>query len=128
MELSKNVRGIQHIGIPTNDLKQTVAFFESLGFSIALRTRTPREEVAFLRMGSVTIEAYENGKAVGVPGAIEHVALDVADIEDAYRTVRSLGYQELEDGIQFLPFWENGVRYFTILGPDGEKVEFSQML
>ena len=70
----------------------------------------------------------ENGKAAGVPGAIEHIALDVNDIEAAYAEIRSRGFEELEDGIQFLPFWERGVRYFTIMGPEGEKVEFNQKL
>ncbi len=28
----------------------------------------------------------------------------------------------------FLPFWENGVKFFTIEGPNKEKVEFSQYL
>ena len=38
------------------------------------------------------------------------------------------GYTMLDKEVQFLPFWEKGVRFFTILGPNGEKVEFSQML
>ena len=128
MDIQSFVTGIQHIGIPTNDLHATTAFFERLGFRTVLRTRTAKEEVAFLQLRNIVIEAYENGKAAGVPGAIEHIALDVNDIEAAYAEIRSLGFEELEDGIQFLPFWERGVRYFTIMGPEGEKVEFNQKL
>ena len=32
------------------------------------------------------------------------------------------------DEVHFLPFWENGVKFFTIEGPNKEKVEFSQYL
>ena len=32
------------------------------------------------------------------------------------------------DTVHFLPFWENGVKFFTIEGPNKEKVEFSQYL
>ena len=128
MDIQSFVTGIQHIGIPTNDLHATTAFFEQLGFRAVLRTRTAKEEVAFLQLRNIVIEAYENGKAAGVPGAIEHIALDVNDIEAAYAEIRSRGFEELEDGIQFLPFWERGVRYFTIMGPEGEKVEFNQKL
>ena len=32
------------------------------------------------------------------------------------------------DIVHFLPFWENGVKFFTIEGPNKEKVEFSQYL
>ena len=128
MDIQSFVTGIQHIGIPTNDLHATTAFFEQLGFRTVLRIRTAKEEVAFLQLQNIVIEAYENGKAAGVPGAIEHIALDVNDIEAAYAEIRSRGFEELEDGIQFLPFWERGVRYFTIMGPEGEKVEFNQKL
>ena len=34
----------------------------------------------------------------------------------------------IKDTIHFLPFWENGVKFFTIEGPNKEKVEFSQYL
>lgn len=34
----------------------------------------------------------------------------------------------LDAEIQFLPFWENGVRFFTIVGSNKEKIEFSQYL
>lgn len=32
------------------------------------------------------------------------------------------------DIVHFLPFWENGVKFFTIEGQNKEKVEFSQYL
>lgn len=32
------------------------------------------------------------------------------------------------DVVHFLLFWENGVKFFTIEGPNKEKVEFSQYL
>ena len=32
------------------------------------------------------------------------------------------------DVVHFLPFWENGVKFFTIEGPNKEKIEFSQYL
>ena len=32
------------------------------------------------------------------------------------------------DIVHFLPFWENGVKFFTIERPNKEKVEFSQYL
>ena len=32
------ITGLQHIGLPTNDMKATVAFYEKLGFTVAYRT------------------------------------------------------------------------------------------
>ncbi|MDD4797654.1 MAG: VOC family protein, partial [Eubacteriales bacterium] len=30
--------------------------------------------------------------------------------------------------IKGLPFWNNGVKFFTIMGPNAEKIEFCQIL
>ena len=32
MELREQLNGIQHVGIPTNDIETTIAFYEKLGF------------------------------------------------------------------------------------------------
>ena len=61
-------------------------------------------------------------------GAIDHVALDVRDIEEIFRYINESGLNSTQDTIHFLPFWENGVKFFTIEGPNKEKVEFSQYL
>ena len=67
---------------------------------------------------------------MGVPGAIDHIALNVTDVEKVYEAIVNDGSYTIcdpEKGIQFLPFY-NGVKFFTILGPNGEKVEFNQKL
>ena len=91
----KWITGLQHIGIPANDLEATTAFYEALGFHTAFRTvnEAAGEKVAFLRLGDITIETYENGQAAFSNGALD-----------------------------------NGVRSFTIVGPNKEKIEFSQYL
>ena len=69
--LREQLNGIQHVGIPTNDIETTVEFYRRLGFEVALQTvnEEANEKVAFL-----------------------------------------------------------GVRFFTIKGPNKEKIEFSQYL
>ena len=37
-EIGKMVTGLQHIGLPTNDMAATVRFYQSLGFEIAHET------------------------------------------------------------------------------------------
>ncbi len=128
MAVSTYVTGLQHIGIPTNDLEKTLAFFQSLGFGKKYEVNNKGEEVAFLQLQNVMIETYQNYQGAMAHGAIDHIALDVTDIEATFDEVGKLGYSILEDGIQSLPFWKKGVRFFTIEGPNKEKVEFSQML
>ena len=118
--------GLQHVGIPTNDIAKTIAFYEALGFRIVHRKDNRGEDVAFLKMGDLVLETYQNHKAVGISGAIDHIALNVTDVEEARRIADKLKLDVIEEGQ--LSFWENGVRYFTVLGPNGEKVEFNQYL
>ena len=124
------ITGLQHIGIPTNDMEKTTAFYRLLGFEAVLQTvnHAADEKVTFLRMGDITLEVYENKNAAMVPGALDHIALNVTDIEKAFQMAKEEGFFMLDTQIQFLPFWEHGVRFFTVLGPNEEKVEFSQYL
>ncbi len=49
-------------------------------------------------------------------GSIDHLAIDVTDVEKVYEKICAMGMNNLSDEIHFLPFWENGVRYFKIDG------------
>lgn len=130
MSIGEHVTGLQHIGLPTGNMADTLKFYESLGFTLAHDTvnEATGERVCFLRKGSFCVETYDSPAPVGRAGAVDHIALDVDDIEAALAEVTAAGYTLLESEIQSLPFWENGVRFFNILGPNGEKVEFSQIL
>lgn len=130
MKVSNVITGLQHIGIPTDRMEETITFYESLGFQIVHRTvnEASHSAVVFLEMKGLLIETWESREACKRVGAIDHVALDVDDIEKAFSTVKYLGYPLLDKEIRFLPFWEKGVRFFTIKGPNCEKIEFCQKL
>ena len=128
MALSEYVTGIQHVGIPTNDMEATLVFYEALGFRRVYHTVNGSEKICFLQLKNLCIETYENGNAVLKVGAVDHIAIDVTDIEAAYRAVQTLGCNFLGEEISYLPFWERGIRYFVILGPNQEKIEFCQIL
>ena len=128
--LREQLNGIQHVGIPTNDIEATIEFYGKLGFEVALQTvnEEANEKVAFLKLNNLVIETYENKAAKMESGAIDHVAIDVKDIEKVYELFNQADLTPTRDTIHFLPFWENGVRFFTIEGPNKEKIEFSQYL
>ena len=130
MNLREQLNGVQHIGIPTNDIENTIEFYQKLGFEIAFQTvnEEANEKVVFLKLHSLVIETYENKAAVMQSGAINHIAIDVKDIEKVYAMINQAGLNSTQDTVHFLPFWENGVKFFTIEGPNKEKVEFSQYL
>lgn len=128
--MKEYLTGIQHIGIPTKDMDATVAFYHKLGFEIAFETINEANgaRVVFLKLNNLVIETYEEKEIKMEYGSIDHLAIDVTDIEKTYEEVCALGLNNQPDEIHFLPFWENGVRYFKIDGPNRECIEFSQML
>ena len=124
MAFSKLATGLQHIGVPTNDIEATVAFYTALGFEVIFRTDNNGELVAFMQLGDLVIETYQNFKAVGTAGAVDHIAINVTDVDEARRIADAMHLEVIEEGA--LPFCERGVKYFTILGPNREKLEFNQ--
>ena len=120
-----NVTGLQHMGLPTDNFQLTKDFYHGLGFE----TIFENEGVCFLKLGTMCIETYpaEEGAAM-CNGAIDHVALNVKDVEAAWKDAKACGYEFVSTEIEFLPFFENGVKFFTILGPNREKVEFNQYM
>ncbi len=133
-----NVQGFQHLGLPVTDMARSRAFYERLGFRAVFETALPAEggaiQVAMLDMSGFVLELYQlvgaelAGIAARGDGHVDHLALNVADIEQAWEAARAAGLTPLEDAPVFLPFWDKGCKYFTVRGPDGEKVEFNQIL
>ena len=55
MAFSGIATGLQHIGIPTNDIEKTIAFYTALGFETAHRAENGGEQVAFLKLGDLAV-------------------------------------------------------------------------
>lgn len=139
MLLKDNLQGIQHLAFFVTDLDRSKSFYEQFGFVEKLGSEIPAEpepvKLSFVELNGLTLELVElSGEMhsqVGnrEDGHVDHVALNVKDIDKAYAELTNAGFKALEeDAPVFLPLWENGTKYFTIRGPDGEKVEFSQIL
>ncbi|MCE1253854.1 MAG: VOC family protein [Anaerolineae bacterium] len=137
--LENNITGLQHLGIPVTNLERSLDFYTRLGFTTVMQKEFLDEigpvKVAMLRIGDFTLELYqqpgETGREVAgrEDGHVDHFALNVGDIHQAHLDIRKAGLNILEaDAPKFLPFWEHGVKFFTVRGPDGEKVEFNQFL
>ena len=129
--------GLQHIGLPVLSLEASVAFYEHIGFRAVFTMGVPEGlnfRVAFLELEGLVLELYElAGEELAEikarqDGHWDHVALNVPDIGRAFEAARAAGWQVLEGEPRALPFFEKGVRYFTVRGPSGEKVEFNQRL
>ncbi len=130
MNIKTKITGVQHIGIPTNDMHASILFYESIGFDLTWKTtnKVTDEKVTFLQLKNLVVEIYEGKQVAMTSGAIDHIALDVKDIDAVFQFIQKLQYTILEQTVQYLPFWQNGVKFFTICGPNKEKIEFCEKL
>jgi catechol 2,3-dioxygenase-like lactoylglutathione lyase family enzyme len=136
--MNVKINHLQHIGIPVTDLKRSEAFYEKLGFRNVMKSEFEHKGdkglVAMMQQGSMIIEIYQMPEAElsairsRQDGHVDHIAFDVDDIEAAFSELKNASFHILEESPVFLPFWEKGCRYFNILGPDGERLEFNQII
>jgi len=125
--MKEYLKGLQHIGIPTKDVEETVRFYESLGLETYYRKKDDRFDVAFMRLGSFIIETYK-GETAEKAGAIDHITIGVTDIDAVFKFIKENGYKMIDNEIITLDFFDKGCSYFIIEGPNKERVEFNQIL
>lgn len=137
-KVSNLVNHLQHIGIPVTNLVVTEDFYKRLGFESVMRSPF-REGDEFgnclmMRNKQIILEFYQlpdsklNEIKERKDGHIDHITFDVTDIDVAFTSLKEASFKILEVAPVFLPFWQNGCKYFNIMGPDGERLEFNQIL
>lgn len=129
MQVNQYIRGLQHLGIPTKKMSESIVFYEKLGFQIINEENQVNNggQVVFLENQGLVIELWDNVEATGVNGAIDHIALDVVNIQDLYQQIQNEKMNVVSDGIETLHYWKKGISYFIVAGPNGEHIEFCQI-
>ena len=132
------INSIQHIGIPVTNLKASEAFYEGLGFKNVMTTHFEihgnKGFVSMMQRDSMVMELYQMPEPELAEirqrgnGHIDHVAFDVDDVDQTYQLLKENGYQMMEPAPVFLQFWQKGCKYFNIIGPDGERLEFNEII
>lgn len=137
--MNLKINHIQHLGIPVSNIQKSVAFYEQLGFSNVMPSTFEMDGeqggiVAMMQRESMIIELYQL-PASHLPeiknrkdGHIDHIAFDVDDIDLTFKTLKENHFHILESAPVFLNFWNKGCKYFNILGPDGERLEFNEII
>jgi lactoylglutathione lyase len=128
----------QHLGIPVTSLKVSEAFYERLGFKNVMSTTFEHNGdkglVSMMQLNAMIIELYQmpESELTGIRerknGHIDHIAFDVDDIDETFSVLKNASFNIIEEQPVFLAFWKHGCRYFNISGPDGERLEFNQIL
>jgi catechol 2,3-dioxygenase-like lactoylglutathione lyase family enzyme len=136
--MNLKINRLQHIGLPIVDIEISRSFYERLGFRDVMSStfvyQGAEGKVAMMKRDDIIIELYQmpepelsNVKA-RKSGRIDHIAFDVDDIDETFQLLKGEGYTIPQEEPEFLDFWDKGCKYFFIIGPDGERLEFCQIL
>lgn len=129
MALTDYITGIQHVGIPTDDLDETIKFYQLLGFKQVGLFKNGNNRCAFMKLGDLIIETWEGDQPARSSGAIDHISINTTDVESAFMDAQDQHLNLIDANIQSIPtFWKHGIKFFNIKGPNKEKIEFCQIL
>ena len=136
--MNLKINRLQHIGLPIADIEISQTFYKRLGFQNVMHSTFMHQgsegKVAMMKREEIIIELYQmpepelSSVKQRKDGRIDHIAFDVDDIDETFALLKKEGFSIIEDRPIYLNFWENGCKYFYILGPDGERLEFCQIL
>ena len=138
MLLKDNFSGLQHLGLPVTDIERSREFYKQLGFEEVMATELDFDgtiQVAMMKRADTVMELYQMPEEqlaeirTREDGPIDHIAFSVADIDAAFEELKSAGMEMNEEAPVLLDtFWAKGCKFFTIRGPDDERLEFNQIL
>jgi lactoylglutathione lyase len=128
-----DIKGLAHICIYTKDIQKSLKFYtETLGFELIHQTElTSGFKFVLVKRGSCIIELLEPIDITKAKhrtiGAIDHIALEVADINKAFEQLKAKGITF------YLPVTEDpnlfgGVKIAFFGGPAGETFELFEYL
>ena len=134
----KGLQGWSHLAIKIRNLNKSVEFYESLGFKKTsegyLDTPEGRLIIGFVELNGFVIELIQMCGA-GLreleersAGHIDHFALDVKKIQDLFFEMRQTGYCMQQMMVKELSLFQHGIKYFMVKGPDGELIEFNEIM
>lgn len=135
--INKNVlNGWAHLGIPVTDINRSKSFYKDLGFVEVMNAEVKKEggiiKVSFMNLNGFHIELYQLfGEELEkikkrVDGHIDHIALDVLDVDQAFNELQQANYNIDETLPSYIDFGDFEVRFFNVKGPDNEKIESNQ--
>lgn len=138
MILENNFVRPHHLGIMTNSIDTLSRWYrDEVGFEFSeehIIPGDPELRLLFLKKGNLTLELIQKGSGEDFSGLAhghwDHFALDCSDLKGLLARMRGRGItvadSDGDDPVVLADFLEEGVAYFTLQSPNGEKVEFNQ--
>ena len=116
-------KGLCHIGIMTDNAEASVRWYcEKLGFRPWYAGKMGPMPLTFVEGYGLVIEFVAAGRFEGM-GPVDHIALEVMNIEEAVADMRRKGVK-IDDPGCAPDFFPTGMKNVFFTGPNGEKLEF----
>ena len=117
------VVGLHHAGVVVANLERSIAFYgDVFGLEVAERLDFGGERLAFLQVGPARLELIESApQAPRRTGVVDHVALDVRDLDGLLRRLEQRGVTLVDPEPIDVPGLN--ARILFCLGPDAERIE-----
>jgi lactoylglutathione lyase len=119
---------LAHIGMAVKDCEKSSLFYSKvLGCEKSGEHQDEKMKFIYLNLGNQIIELIQHLGEEEKPrrsGPIDHIAIEVEDINAAVARLKDLGIDCLSDSPREVFDGQKKIIFF--LGPDGERIEFVQ--
>jgi catechol 2,3-dioxygenase-like lactoylglutathione lyase family enzyme len=133
------INSLQHVGIPVSNIFESESFYARLGLENVMQSTFLIDDEAgtciMMKNKAVIIDLYQMPEKqwqeirARKNGHFDHIAYNVDDVDKTISTLKESSFTMVEESPAYLPsFWKKGCKYINILGPDGERLEFNQIV
>lgn len=118
------VRGLNHIGIMTDDPARCAQFYiDNLGFRPYYEAALGPKAIVFVELGGMVLE-FVPSEARDTDGIVDHIAIEVQGIEALVAELKAKGVVPEDVKVGGMPsFFPNGAKNIFFRGPAGERIE-----
>ena len=126
-------QGLGHIAIYTENMAESIAFYEKIGGSLQQQAALPIPEgdklLALVEFGGFTLELIQAPTPMPMTeGSIPHFAVYVTDVDTAAAAIRAAGVNTFTTPAKrVVPNVFGGLENWFFTGPSGEQIELLHM-
>lgn len=124
--------GLGHIAVNTDNMAQSIAFYERIGGKLLAEDKIEKPEgtllLALVDIGGVTVELLQHpDKRPLIAGAIPHFALLVHNVDKAAEFIKAAGVTTFKTPEKAVCDTFGGLDNWFFVGPSGEEIELLKM-
>ena len=131
--MDEHYQGFGHIGIDTNDISESIAFYEKIGGKLRYHTVRKSSEgkekhLALMSYAGVELELIQGFDPKPLrEGIVTHFAVNVRDVAAAGKALQEIGINTFETAEKkYISDLFGGIDVWTFTGPSGERIQLQR--